>query len=148
MDALFVPVLPQSFIEGRSRFRRLFGNAQNEMHAYVHRTGFLPLTHTIVMKQSLSEHEPWLAESLMQAFAQSQAECDAFWLSDEKRLSFPDAVFFLEQHRATYGSTSYEHGLARNKQAVETFLRYAYQQEYTSRELSIEQLFPPNTWCT
>ena len=30
VDAIFVPVLPQSFVEGRSRFRRLFADAQSE----------------------------------------------------------------------------------------------------------------------
>ena len=100
VDAIFVPVLPQSFVEGRSNFRRLFKNAQAETHSYRQRTGILPITHTIVMKQSMSEREPWIAENLFHAFSEAQRQCDAYWLADEKHLSMADAVFYLEQDRA------------------------------------------------
>lgn len=145
VDALFVPVLPQSFVEGRSSFRRLFEDAQAEMRVYVGRTGILPITHTVVVKQSLSEQEPWISESLMQAFTEAQCQCDAFWLTDEKRLSLAEGVFFLEQHRAVYGTNPYVQGVSANYHVIETFLRYAHEQGYTSRRLAVDELFPKNT---
>jgi 4,5-dihydroxyphthalate decarboxylase len=145
VDALFLPVLPRSFVEGQSNFRRLFDDAQAEMRSYVQQTKILPITHTIVMKQSLSEQEPWVSESLIQAFAEAQRQCDEFWRTDEKRLSLADGVFFLEQHRATYGANPYAQGLAQNRHVLETFLRYAHEQGYISRRLSVEELFPANT---
>jgi 4,5-dihydroxyphthalate decarboxylase len=145
VDAIFVPVLPQSFVEGRSSFRRLFEDAQAETHGYLRRTGILPITHTIVMKQSLSDREPWIAESLFRAFNEAQRQCDAYWLADEKHLSMADAVFYLEQHRAAYGTNSWVQGLAPNRHVIETFARYAHEQGYTARRLSVEEMFPPNT---
>ncbi len=145
VDAIFVPVLPQSYVEGRSNFRRLFDDAQKETHDYRRLTGILPITHTVVMKQDLSEREPWIAESLVHAFSEAQRQCDAYWLADEKHLSFGDAVFYLEQHRAAYGTNSWVQGLLPNRHVIETFLRYAHEQGYTARRLSIEELFPANT---
>ena len=145
VDAIFVPGKLKSFVPGKSGLRRLFNDAQAEMQGYARRTGFLPVTHTIVMKQSLSEREPWISESLVQAFTEAQRQCDAFWLADAKHLSMADAVFFLEQHRAAYGADSWPQGLAANRPVVETFLRYAHEQGYTSRLLSVEDVFAPNT---
>jgi 4,5-dihydroxyphthalate decarboxylase len=145
VDAIYVPELPLSFIEGKSSFRRLFKDAQAEMRSFVRRTEILPITHTVVMKKSLSEQKPWVSESLYRAFCEAQRQCDEYWFADEKHLTMSDAVFFLEQQRAAYGVSSWTHGLSRNYKVVETFLRYAHEQGYTSRRLSPEELFPENT---
>jgi 4,5-dihydroxyphthalate decarboxylase len=142
-DAIFVPGLPRSGVPGD--LRRLFGDAQAEMQNYARHNGGLPITHTIVMKQSLSENEPWIAESLVRAFMDSQRKCDSFWLTDPKHLSMGDAIFFLEQNRAAYGTDSWAQGFNPNRRLIDTFLRYAHDQGYTSRPLSPEDLFPPNT---
>jgi 4,5-dihydroxyphthalate decarboxylase len=145
VDAIFVPVLPLSFVEGRSKFRRLFRDAQAETHGYFRRTGILPITHTIVMKETVTQREPWIAESLFRAFSEAQQLCDAYWLADEKHMSMADAVFYLEQHRAVYGTNSWVQGFAANRPVIETFLRYAHEQGYTTRGLSAEELFPAHT---
>ncbi len=142
VDAILMPLLPQTFVDGTSGLRRLFKDAQAETHAYVRRTGFLPATHVMVMSQSLSEREPWICESLVRAFMESQRLCDEFLLADPKHLSSGDAVFFLEQHRAAYGANSWAHGVVSNRAVIETFLRYAHEQGYTQRRLKIEELFP------
>src|SRR5262249_51248562 len=109
------------------------------------RTGFIPITHTIVMKQSLSEQEPWLCESLTQAFMASQRACDAAYEFDPKFVSMGDAIFHHEQNRAVYGTRSWAHGVATNRACIMTFLRYAHEQGYTARRLSVEELFSANT---
>jgi 4,5-dihydroxyphthalate decarboxylase len=142
VDAILVPKLPQSFVAGTSGLRRLFKDAQAEGEAYVARTGFLPITHVMVMAQSLDEREPWIAESLLQAFTEAQRQCLEFLFADPKNLSLPDSVFYLEKQRAAYRSDIWAHGVAANRPALETFLRYAHDQGYTARRLSIEELFP------
>ena len=143
-DAILVPRIPDSFVAGTSNMRRLLGDAQGEMHAYARRVGFIPITHTIVMKQSLSEQKPWLCESLAQAFMDSQRVCDAAYQSDPKFVSMADAIFHKEQNRAVYGTNSWAHGVAANRPCISTFLRYAHEQGYTARKLTVEELFPTN----
>jgi 4,5-dihydroxyphthalate decarboxylase len=145
VDAIYVPELPPSFIEGKSGFRRLFQDAQSEMRNFVQRTGVLPITHTIVMKKSLSEQKPWVSQSLFNAFVEAQRQCDSYWFADEKHLAMSDAIFFLEQQRAAYGVHSWTHGFANNRKVIETFLRYAHEQGYTPRRLTPEELFPAST---
>lgn len=142
VDAIFLPVLPERFLAGTSRLRRLFRDPQAEMENYVQRTGILPITHTIVMKQGLAEREPWIAESLTRAFFEAQRVCDAYWRADPKHLSLPGGVFFLEQQRRAFGPNPYAQGIAANRKVLETFVRYAHEQGYIARRPAIEELFP------
>jgi len=141
VDAIFVPELPASFIAGKPGLRRLFPDAQSEMQSYVRRTGYLPITHTIVMKRELAEREPGIARSMTRAFVEAQELCDDY-SSHPKHLSAPDAVFFIEQQRAMYGAKPYVHGIEPNRKVLETFVRYAHRQGYIPRLPTLEELFP------
>jgi len=145
VDAILMPFIPPGFREGRSNMRRLFADSQSETHRYTRRVGFIPITHTIVMKRNLSEQRPWLCQCLVRAFIEAQRVCDAAYQSDPKFISMGDAMFHLEQDRAIYGANSWAHGVAPNRECISTFLRYAHEQGYTARRLSVEELFPENT---
>ncbi|MCC6472878.1 MAG: ABC transporter substrate-binding protein [Burkholderiales bacterium] len=146
VDAIFVPSVPQAFIDGEPWIRRLFRDARSEMRSQVCRTGVMPITHTVVMKQSLYEREPWLAPSLTRAFMESQRVCDEHFRADPKHLGFSEAIFFFEEQRALYGHSAWGHGLTpANRRVVETFVRYAHEQGYIERRPPIEDLFAPNT---
>jgi 4,5-dihydroxyphthalate decarboxylase len=145
VDAILVPKVLASFVDGTSGFRRLFRDPQAEVQSYTRRSGILPITHTIVMKQSLTEQEPWISESLFNAFRDAQRMSDDASQFDPKFLSMADAIFYQEQDRAAYGARSWSHGVAPNRRVIETFLRYAHEQGYSDRLLSVEELFPANT---
>ncbi|OGA95017.1 MAG: hypothetical protein A3G27_06035 [Betaproteobacteria bacterium RIFCSPLOWO2_12_FULL_66_14] len=146
VDAIFVPMLPQAFVNGDPRLRRLFRDARAETRQLHRRTGIVPITHTVVMKQSLYDREPWLAPSLVKAFMEAQRVCDDFYAKDPKHLGFTDSVFFLEEQRAAYGERSWTHGLnPANRNIMETFLRYAHEQGYIPRLMTLDELFAPNT---
>ncbi len=145
VDAILVPQLPESFLAGGSTLRRLFPDAQAEMQGFVRRTGIYPITHTLVMKQELSEREPWIAENMVRALSEAQRQCEAFYHADSKHLTLPDAVFIIEQQRAAYGADPWAQGLVKNRHVIETFVRYAHEQGYTNRRLSVDELFAPNT---
>ena len=145
VDAILVPRVPQSYVEGRSKMRRLFKDPQGEMQSYSQRTGILPITHTVVIKKSLSKQEPWLCESLVRAFMDAQSLCEPACVSDPKLVSMADAIFYQEQNRKVYGASSWAHGVAPNRKNIETFVRYAHEQGYTARHLTVEELFPRTT---
>jgi 4,5-dihydroxyphthalate decarboxylase len=142
-DAVVGAVIPPSFQRGDPRIRRIFADTSAEMRNYYKKTGIFPITHTVVMKESLAREEPWIAENLLHAFRESQRLCDE--LNDEpKRHSLPESVLILEQQRAAYGAP-WKHGLEPNRHVIETFVRYAHEQGYISRRPAIEELFAPNT---
>ena len=142
VDAIFAPELPEGFAEGKTKFRRLFPDAQAEMQSFVRRTGQLPITHTIVMNKTLADREPWIARSLTQAFVDAQDVCDSYLQANPKHLSLPDGVFFLEQQRAAYGPKPYAQGIESNRKVLETFVRYARDQGYITRLPTLDELFP------
>jgi len=144
VDAIMVPTTPTSVLKAQPGIRRLFRDARAEMRSLVARTGILPITHTIVMKQSLYDREPWLAKSIYNAFCDAQRMNDEFYDNDSKRLGLSEAVFFLEEERAIYGPNAWSQGLdAKNRHVIETFVRYAHEQGYIDRLPKLEELFTP-----
>jgi 4,5-dihydroxyphthalate decarboxylase len=143
VDAIFCPRVPQVFIDGEKWIRRLFLDAQGELRQFVKRTNILPIGHTVVLKKSLVEREPWIAKSLYDAFVAAQRCADEV-CQIEKMLSLFDSMLLIEQHRAAYGDNPYQHGLTpANRNNLDTFLRYAHEQSNTSRQLSVDELFVP-----
>jgi 4,5-dihydroxyphthalate decarboxylase len=142
VDAILLPRMPSSFPHGTPGLRRLFKDARAETHDYFRRTGVLPITHVLVMNESLATDKPWICESLYRAFVEAQDQCR---VATAKNYSMSDAVFQLEDNRAVYGEDPWGHGFAKNRSTVETFLRYAHEQNYTPRRLAAEELFAPGT---
>jgi 4,5-dihydroxyphthalate decarboxylase len=143
-DALLVPSTPDSFLRRQPGLRRLFRDPRAEMRSLYSRTGILPITHTLVVRQKLYEENKWMAHSLYDAFVEAQRQTDAFYDDDTKRLCLSEAVFLLEEERAVYGPHAWSHGLnPTNRKVIETFVRYAHDQGYIDRVLSLEELFAP-----
>ena len=145
IDALFTPVLPEAVRRGDPRIRRLYPDCRAESRAYFKQTGILPITHTVVMSRRLWEKEPWTAERLFSAFTEAQRQCLEFYRADPKHLTFAETIYALEEERATYGADPWAHGLAPNRAALDTFIRYAHEQGYIPRQPALEELFAPNT---
>jgi 4,5-dihydroxyphthalate decarboxylase len=145
VDAIWCTSVTPAFEKGETWVRRLFPDTQGEMQRFVQRTGIMPITHTLVMKKGLAEREPWVAKSLYQAFVDAQKAADEVLEDDPKRFSYLDSVFIQEQQKAAYGANPYPQGLKPNRKIVETFVRYAHDQGYISRQIPVEELFVPGT---
>lgn len=145
VDAIYCTGIPKPFANGERWIRRLFPDTQAEMRRFVSRTGIMPITHVFVMKKSLAEHAPWIAESLYRAFVESQRVADEIYTSDAKLMSLLESVFILEQQKALYGAHPYAHGVAPNRKTIETFVRYAHEQGYIARPIPVDELFVPAT---
>jgi 4,5-dihydroxyphthalate decarboxylase len=142
VDAVFSPVVLAGIANADPRLRRLFPDARAEFVRYVAATKIVPITHTMVIGEGLFERHPWIAESLVRAFREAQAVCDAAY-REPKYLSAPDAVFTLEAQRQAFGAQPYSHGLRPNRHVLETFVRYAYEQGYIERIPAVDELFVP-----
>jgi 4,5-dihydroxyphthalate decarboxylase len=144
VDAILAPRVPKEFQDREPWIRRLFPDCQAEVRRLVKKLGYIPVSHTIVMKKELAECEPWIAISLYNAFVEAQKSADeCCWI--EKMTSYVDSMFILEQQKAAYGDDPFRHGFAPNRQAMEDFLRYAQEQNYISRRMTAEELFVPET---
>ncbi len=95
--ALAAASMLAEFAAGDPRIRRLFPDARAEQAAYFKKTGIYPITHTVVMHQTLAREEPWVAERLVVAFREAQRLVDRYYSASPKRLSLPGAAFIVEE---------------------------------------------------
>ncbi|MDH3239426.1 MAG: ABC transporter substrate-binding protein [Alphaproteobacteria bacterium] len=145
VDAVFCTKVPKQYLNGEPWIRRLFPNTQEETQRLARDTGIVPITHTLIMNKNLADREPWVAENLFHLFDKAQRTADEVVQDDPKRISLVDSVFLVEQQRKSYGSNPYVHGIEPNRKVIETFVRYAHEQGYISREIPVEELFAPST---
>lgn len=140
LDALISANVPKSYRAGDTRIRRVFSDSRLAMQEYFEKTGIFPITHAIVVKDSLIRDRPWIVDRLVAAFD------DADLLSRKryqypKRFSFPTAALFLEEEEKRFGKNPWQHGLEPNRPILEKFIEYAEEQGYISFRPSVDELF-------
>jgi len=142
VDALISPNVPKSFRAGDPRIRLLFDPCRPAVEQYFAETKMFPITHTVVVREELLQREPWIVDSLVNAFDAADALCRKEY-DYPKRLSFPTSVLLLDEEERKFGKNPWQNGLAANAHTLEKFMQYAAAQGYTPRVLSIEECFWP-----
>jgi len=72
VDVLFHAIQPKAFIEGNPNIVRLFSDSKKVEQEYFSKTGIFPIMHAVAVKKELLEENPWLAESLFNAYSESK----------------------------------------------------------------------------
>ena len=143
IDALIPPNIVPSFRAKDPRIRRVFKNIRPTVSDYCRQTGIFPITHTLVVRQSLFEQHPWLASSLLKAFNEAEDICRRSY-AYAKRSAFPSAVLILEEEEDLFGKNPWGHGLTpKNQLVLEKFVQYANEQGYIPRRPALSDLFAP-----
>jgi 4,5-dihydroxyphthalate decarboxylase len=143
IDALIPPNIVPSFRAHDPHIRRVFRNIRSTVNDYYRKTKIFPITHTLVVRQSLFDEHPWLVSSLLTAFSESEKLCRKSY-DYAKRLAFPSAVLILEEEEEIYGEDPWGHGLTPENQVVlEKFVQYANEQGYISSRPLLSELFAP-----
>ena len=143
IDALIPPNVVSSFRAKDPRIRRLFYDIRATVNEYFRKTGIFPITHTLVVRQSLLDEHPWLVSSLLNAFNEAEEVCRKSY-DYAKRLAFPSAVLILEEEEALFGKDPWGHGLTPENQVVlEKFVQYAHEQGYIPSRPPLSQFFAP-----
>ncbi|MFQ5914214.1 MAG: ABC transporter substrate-binding protein [Nitrospinota bacterium] len=146
IDALFCAHPPSAFLAADPRVGRLFPDYRPVEEDYFRRTGIFPIMHTLVIRRDVYDKNPWLAQSLLQAFRRAKEEVvealsDPGWLV----CTLPWSVAELEATRRFMGDDFWPYGVEPNRKTLETFCQYAFEQGLTPRRLALEELFAPNT---
>jgi 4,5-dihydroxyphthalate decarboxylase len=146
IDVLISPRIPSSYRQGHADVVRLFPNYKEEEKRYYARTGFVPIMHTVVIRKSLYESQPWIAQSLFKAFRESGKRCEEVML-DVNALPYclPWYLPALEETIETFGRDFWPEGAAANWKNVEALMTFAKEQGLIDRLFKPEELFAPNT---
>jgi len=143
IDALIPPNIVASFRAKDPRIRRVFKDPRTTVTEYFRKTHIFPITHTLVVRQSLFDEHPWLVSSLLNAFTEAEKLCRKSY-EYAKRLAFPGAVLILEEEEEIFGDNPWGHGLTTENQVVlEKFVQYAEEQGYIPYRPQLNDLFAP-----
>jgi 4,5-dihydroxyphthalate decarboxylase len=140
LDAIFSASEP-SCVRRADHVRHLFEDFVSVEQDYYARTGIFPIMHTVVLRREVHEAHPWVARSLVKAFEASlQVAYDDLAYRSALKTMLP----WLEQHladtRAALGDGYWDYGLEKNRQVLDVFARYSYEQGLSKTLRSADEI--------
>ncbi|MBL1435023.1 MAG: ABC transporter substrate-binding protein [Rhodobacteraceae bacterium] len=144
IDVLHTARKPSSF--ETENVRRLFPNFVEVEQAYWRDTSIFPIMHVVAIRRPLYENNRWIAMNLFKAFKQAQALCYQ-GLRETAALKgmLPWFNAHAEEAFALMGDDFWPYGLEKNRNTLQTFLRYHHEQGLSPKLLSPEDMFAPET---
>lgn len=141
IDAVVGAKVPSCFGPGQDDVARLFPDHQRVEQDYYRRTGFFPIMHVLGLRRDLHERHPWLAQAICQGFeaARRMALQD---LRDVCQLAatLPWVVAEYQRTVDLMGEDYWPYGLDANREVLQAFARYHFQQGLSAR------LHSPGDW--
>ena len=98
--------------------------------------------HMIVMKEELASREPWLVESLCDAFQQAKERGRT--QASEDRSEGPIRGMSADDTRSLFGDDPWPYGVEQSRHVLETFLKDVLDQKLIQTPMGVDDLFPPN----
>jgi 4,5-dihydroxyphthalate decarboxylase len=146
IDAIFSPRAPSSFIRGTGRVRRLFEDTYAAERGYYERTKIFPIMHVVVIRRDLYERHRWVAQSLFKGFVDAQRMAyDDLHQTAALKVMLPWLIKHVAETEQVMGRDFWAYGYGPNVGAIETLLRYHYQQGLSRRQLKAHEIFAPET---
>lgn len=146
IDALFTARKPSSYDGPEGKVRRLFEDFVEVERAYFRKTNIFPIMHTIVIRRDVYEAHRWIAQSLFKAFAEAQYRIyRELEETAALKVMLPWLNAHVEEARRVMGDDYWSYGFKQNRETLDTFLRYSYEQGLSKRRLLPEEIFVPET---
>ena len=126
--------------------RRLFTDYVAAEKAYYAKTRIFPIMHVVVIRRDVYERDRWVAMALLKAFTAAQQFAYADYAQTAALKSMlPWSAAEAESTRALMGDAWWPYGVEPNRAVLDTFTRYHHRQGLTPRQLSVDDLFAPET---
>lgn len=146
IDALMTVDAPQAFMDGSTKIARLFPDYESVERDYYRRTGIFPQMHIVAVRPELIEQTD-LLKSVYRGFAEAkelvQQQYRRGALKQHMDVITPWFSQLFDENRKLFGEDWWPYGLAANRTAIDTFLRYHYEQGLSKRLLTAEDIFVP-----
>ena len=143
VDALMTEATPLVPADQRDRLVRLDPAVHTRQREEARQTGFHPIVHLIALRQQAVEERPELPAELCAAFDGAKALAYRA-LQNERWTSLPLMRSYLDETVDLFGPDPWSYGLERNQAELDQYLAYAYDQGFTRRRVSPEELFHPS----
>ena len=147
IDALISAVAPQCVLNGSPNVGRLFPDYEPVERDYFRRTGIFPIMHTVVVRRDLLAQHPGLTQAIYQGFCASKEAAMNHYrkgrLEQHGTLMIPWFTPLFDENRRLFPEDWWPYGVAANRQALDTYLRYFFEQGLSKRQFTCEDLFVP-----
>lgn len=146
IDAMISAHMPSPFVRRSPKVRRLIPNFREVEKDYYRRTKIFPIMHTVALRQDVYEKNPWVAQSLCKAFAESKRICEeSMYEFSALKYMLAWSVAEMEEEREIFGGDLWPYGLEANRHVLETLVRYAHEQGLIKTRLELKSLFASST---
>jgi 4,5-dihydroxyphthalate decarboxylase len=129
-------------LEGRDDIGTLFPDPAAEAKRYYTKTGMYPINHTLVVRRSLLEREPWIARSLYDALTRAKALARSE--RDGNLEPFAATGVLDSGAREALARDMMPYGVVAARRELETIARYDFEQGLAKRLVGLEELFAPD----
>ena len=147
IDALHTARAPSTFYSEPENVRRLFPDFVEVEKAYYAKTNIFPIMHVVAIRRETYEKNRWIAQALFKAFKEAQKlTYEQLKVTASLKTMLPWQVASLEDTIATMGENWWPYGVEPNRHVIETFTRYHHEQGLSSRRLTVEDMFAPETF--
>ncbi|GAA4510898.1 4,5-dihydroxyphthalate decarboxylase [Actinoallomurus oryzae] len=146
IDALISVDVPRSLLNDSTKVARLFPDYETVERDYYRRTGIFPQMHIVAVPRELATRTD-LMKAIYRAFCEAKDIVQRKYrhgaLKQHMSVVTPWFSKHFEENRELLGEDWWPYGLTANRKAVDTFLRYHYEQGLSKRLLTSEDIFVP-----
>ncbi|MEH2422224.1 MAG: hypothetical protein V7K48_15305 [Nostoc sp.] len=147
IDALISADVPKCVLEKSPMVSRLFNDYEATERAYFQRTGIFPIMHTVVVSRELASEHPEIVKAVYKGFCDAK---DVVTEQYKKGMIFNNMATMvpwfsklIDADRSLLGEDWWPYGVNANRKAVDTYLRYHFEQGLSKRRLTCEDIFVP-----
>ena len=147
IDAMISAHMPSPFVRRSPKVGRLIPDFVRVEQDYYRRTKIFPIMHTVALREDFYEKNPWVAQSLCKAFAESKRVCqEAMYEFSALKYMLAWSIAQMEEEREIFGGGElWPYGLEANRHVLETLVQYAHEQGLLKSRLDLKSLFASNT---
>jgi 4,5-dihydroxyphthalate decarboxylase len=132
----------QMLIDGELEVALLFPDPKAAEIDYYKKSGIFPIMHTVVVRNSILERNPWVAVSLVQAFQSAKEVCYER-MQDPRSFALVWVQDLMREQREIFGNDPWPYNLDDNRKALQAVIRYEYEQGMIKEKPQPEELFFP-----
>lgn len=146
VDALFHAAEPIAFAQKDPRVGRLFADSRKVEQDYYKKTGIFPIMHAVAVRKKLLDNRPELVEDIFNAY--TEAKKFDFQFMQKLAWAYDTLPWYAQEFEATQevmGNDYWPYGIEKNRKVLETYFKYSFEQGLSKKELTIKELFHPNS---
>ena len=147
IDAFISAVTPKCILEGSPKVGRLFPDSEAAERAYYRRTGIFPIMHTVVIRRDVLAQHPELARTIYNGYCAAKDAAEQEYregmAGQSTDIMVPWFSELFAENSQLFPADWWPYGLAANRQAMDTLLRYFHEQGLSKRRFTCEEIFVP-----